>query len=228
MLKEKKRNQEEEVDVRPNIHTHISHLSCCECVRKRYEEELSLSLRRSCRWDFFHLEFWLSLSLALTVIVERATALDVGLFFQLKKSLFFKDKKKCCPDWVNRMQSGRKAIIACVSSNLGWNYLHRYESGRLNAERLSQSRSAQTLNGFIVRILLVRNLVPLRTQLTWNNCKSVCQKLFSKVPETKNTQPRRCHHERRARFFFFIQNFQPVLELKFIFYRLIVILNITI
>ena len=47
--KGKKRNQEEEVDVRPNIHTHIPHLSCCECVRKRYEEELSLSLRRSCR-----------------------------------------------------------------------------------------------------------------------------------------------------------------------------------
>ena len=175
MLKEKTESRRRSWCTHKHTHTHIPHLSCCECVRKRYEEELSLSLRRSCRWDFFHLEFWLSLSLALTVIVERATALDVGLFFQLK-NLYFKDKRKCCPDWVNRMQSGRKAIIACVSSNLGWNYLHRYESGRLNAERLSQSRSAQTLNGFIVRILQVRNLVPLRPQLTWNNCKSVCQK----------------------------------------------------
>lgn len=174
-----------------------------ECVRKRYEEELSLRLRHSCRWDFFHLEFWLSFLVVLTVIVERASAADVVRCRPVESNpppplRKKRRKQKWCPDWVIRMQSGRKVIIACVSSNRGWNYLRRYVNGRLSVVRLLQNPSAPIPSGFIAA-RQVRNLV--RPQLTRNNCKSVCQSLVkSKVPGNKNSQPRRIYFISRKKF----------------------------
>lgn len=137
---------------------------------------------------FFPPWIWLSFLVVLTVIVERASAADVVRCRPVESNSppsAKRRKQKWCPDWVIRMQSGRKAIIACVSSNRGWNYLRRYVNGRLSVVRLLQNPSAPIPSGFIAA-RQVRNLV--RPQLTRNNCKSVCQSpVKKKCRETKFT-----------------------------------------